>query len=269
MSNNKKINILIIGKKSFLGSNLSKKLILDFKVDNLTLSQVMKLNPTKCKVYSYIINTTIHKKYIKKKYDPKYDLDRKIIDKFEKHKSIYIFLNSRKIYKPGFNLKENSLLRPVNYYAKNKIITEKYLIKKFNNKFLSLRISNVIGKRLYKKNRRAHNIFLDNFLVLRNKNRKMIVEDEFKDFITIDQFIFLLKKIIRKQLIGIYNFSLGKKVYISEIIYWLDKKFYEKIKFKKSKKDSFTLSNRKLLKKLGISITKNQLKNYCTNLLSL
>ena len=92
--------------------------------------------------------------------------------------------------------------------------------------------------------------------------------NDYKDFISVDQLAMIFEKLIKKNISGIYNVSLGKKVYISEIVYWLDKKFYNKLEFIKSRADSFTLSNKKLSNKLRLDITKNQLRKFCENLLT-
>ena len=56
-----------------------------------------------------------------------------------------IFLTSRKIYRLGDNLNELSKLKPNCNYSKNKLKTEKKLLKKLKNRILILRISNLIG----------------------------------------------------------------------------------------------------------------------------
>ena len=61
----------------------------------------------------------------------------------------FIFLSSRKVYLPKPNLKENNFLKPLDNYAKNKLITENKLKKKLNSNLLS-RISNLIGPPLKK-----------------------------------------------------------------------------------------------------------------------
>ena len=266
MPNNKIVKILIVGKKSFIGSNLKKYLSKYYKLNQLSYENTIKLSDYKFNTYSHVINTSIHKLYVKKKYNSNYDLDRKLSKKIKNKKLIYIFLNSRKVYKPAFNLKEHSLIKPKTFYARNKNYTEKFLINNFKNNLLSLRISNVIGKRLFKRTRKAHEIFFDNFLKYRKKNKKIIVNNDFKDFISINQFNLILKDIIKYRLLGIYNLSLGQKIYISELLKWLDINFYKLIIFKKSTKDSFTLSNKKLLSKLDVKISKNQLRLFCKKL---
>ena len=260
-----KKKILIIGKKSFIGSNLEKYLSNFFDVNSISYKDIKNKN----KIFfsaSHIINTSIHKNYIKQKYDKKFDLDRKIVTKLGKNKFIYFFLNSRKIYLPKANITELSKPKPQNNYAKNKLITEKYLKKKLGNQLVSLRISNVIGKRKFKKKRNTHNLFLDNFIKYKKKNKKITVNDDFKDFITINHFCLIIKSFITKNINGIFNVSLGEKVYISEITKWLNKNYYNKLYFKKENTDSFTLSNKKLLKRISIKINKKQLRNFCKKL---
>ena len=41
-----------------------------------------------------------------------------------------------------------------------------------------------------------------------------------------DDFSIIIKKIINKKLYGVYNVSLGKKIYISEITKWLDIRYH-------------------------------------------
>ena len=49
------------------------------------------------------------------------------------------------------NLTENSNTRPLTNYSKNKLISESKIKEIINNKYLILRISNLIGKKIYKK----------------------------------------------------------------------------------------------------------------------
>ena len=70
---------------------------------------------------------------------------------------------------------------------------------------------------------------------------------------------------MKKNLYGVYNVSLGKKIYISEIIRALTKN-KKNIKLKRIKiksNDNFFLNNQKLLKKIKLKILKKDLLNYC------
>ena len=258
--------VLIIGKKSFLGSNLKKRLSKYFKIDNYSYENVIFKNNDFFIKYSHIINTTIHQNYIKKKYNNRYDLDRNFINKFDKFNFFYIFLNTRKIYKIDENINERSIKLPLDNYSKNKLITEKFLKKTLNKKLISLRISNVLGKRIYNNLRNHHKLFLDRFYKLR-KNKKLLIKNDYKDFISIIQFCTIIKEIIQYKIAGVYNVSLGKKIYVSQLLSWLDNSFFKKAKFVSSKSDSFTLSNKKLLKKIKFKIKKRDLEIFCKKLI--
>jgi dTDP-4-dehydrorhamnose reductase len=261
------VKILIIGKKSFLGSNLNNYLKVFFKVDIFSYEEIIKKNLSFFKTYTHIINTAIHKNYVKNKYNIKFDLDRKFITNFKKINFSYIFLNSRKIYSPKENITENTRPKPVSNYGKNKFITESFLKYKLKKNLISLRISNIIGKRIFRNNRSNHKIFFDNFTKYKKKNKEITVDNDFKDFLTINQFCYILRKIISNNKIhGIFNVSLSQKIYISEIVSWLDRKFKKKIIFEETRKDSFTLSNKKLLKKIQIKLHKKDLEKFCNKL---
>jgi hypothetical protein len=92
----------------------------------------------------------------------------------------------------------------------------------------------------------------------------MKIKNDFKDFLSIQQFSFILEKIIKSNINGIFNVSLSQKIYISELLKWLDIKFFQnKLVFIKSDRNSFTLSNKKLTKALNIKLYKKDLKKFC------
>tara|TARA_A100001015_G_C14938674_1_gene691606 strand:+ start:124 stop:915 length:792 start_codon:yes stop_codon:yes gene_type:complete len=260
------IKILIIGKNSFIGSNLKKFLSKNFEVVILSFEEVINKNVFFFLNFSHVINTSIHENYIKNKYKKIYDLDKKFICKFKKIKFIYIYLNSRKIYLQKENIFEVSSKKPVCNYGRNKLLTENYLKKKLKNKLLSLRIGNIIGKRISKIQRSNHKLFFDNFLVYRKFKKKITVDNDFKDFLSIEQFCRIVEILIKKKITGIYNVSLSEKIYVSELINWLDIEFFKKISFINERKDSFTLSNKKLLKKIDIKPLKVEFKKFCKSI---
>ena len=260
--------ILIIGKKSFIGSNLKSYLKKFYKINCLTFEDAIKKDVLFFENYSHVINTSIHKNYINRKYRIINDLDRKFILKFKKINFIYIFLNTRKIYFPNSNITENSIIKPTCFYSKNKLKTEQFLKKQLKSKLLSLRIGNIIGKKKFKNQRNNHNLFFDNYLILRKRNEKISIDNDFKDFLSIIQFCRIVRDLVKNSVIGIYNVSISKKIFLSEILYWLDKKFYKKIKFTNYSSDSFSLNNKKLLKRIVKKPLKSELKNFCEKILS-
>ena len=184
-----------------------------------------------------------------------------------------IFLSTRKVYKLGNNLNEKSKLQPKCNYSKNKLITEKKLNEILKNRVLILRISNLVGMADMKKSqRKIHTTFISSFFYYIKKNIIFNNRDIYKDFLTVKKFSDIIKKFIILDVTGLYNVSLGKRVYLNDIVKWLNfhNRKKNKITFKKlSKKfnkDSFFLNNKKLIKKLKIKTQTLELKNYCINL---
>ena len=128
---------------------------------------------------------------------------------------------------------------------------------------MSLRSGNILGRKLFKSSRNNHKLFFDNYLILRKNNKKVVVDNDFKDFLTIIQFSRIVAILIKRNISGIFNVSISEKIYLSDILKWIDKKFYKKIEFTNYRKDSFTLSNKKLLKKIEKKPLKSELVKFC------
>ena len=233
----------------------------------------MKLPKNVIKKYDYICNCSVNKNNLKYDYNKKLDFDYKIAKKIEKINTTFIFLSSRKVYKPKQNIFENSKLQPIDKDSKNKLISENLLKKKLKSKILILRISNVIGLKKNKNYRQIHKTFFDNYLDFVKLKTKVEYHDQFKDFISIEQLSKIFFLILKKKLHGTYNVSLGQKIYIKEILSWLNKNnknkknfIYVKKKKKVFNKYSFSLNNTKLYRAINYKPKKNELKKFCIKL---
>ena len=90
----------------------------------------------------------------------------------------------------------------------------------------------------------------------------------FKDFLSIDKFCQILKEIIDKKLTGTFNISIGQKVYLNDLIKWLNKYNTNKYKVVKNlnlKNESFYLNNEKIMSKIKIKNSLIELKKFCYN----
>lgn len=263
----KNINkILIIGKKSFLAKAIYNYFVKKkIKISLKSFEEVLKKNISE---YTHIINTSINRNYCLNKYKKINDFDLIIAKKIKYCNTKYIFFSSRKVYKNKFDISESDYLYPQCNYSRNKLNTENELLKILQSRVLILRISNILGlKKKIKNSRNIHSLFLDNFLSFQSRNKKIFFKDSFKDFITIDQFSRIVYLLVIFNATGIFNISLGKKIYLSEIILWL-KNLNSKVFIKNNLdiKSSFTLNNRKLLSKIKIRLLKKDVKSYCLNL---
>lgn len=265
------VRLLIVGDSSFIASNIFYNLKKKIYIKKIKYSKFLKKNKLFLSNFNYIVNCSLHKKYVLEKYDKKYDLDYQVLNKIKDLNINYIFLSSRKVYKPKFNIKETNKILPQDNYSKNKLTTENFIKTIIPNNFLILRISNVIGKRIFNNNK-SHDLFLDNFMLNIKSNFVLNHKDVFKDFISIDQFTYIFLKIIQKNLKGIFNVSLGKKVYVNEILQWLTSSCKKSLNInnfyydKKYNSHCFTLNNNKLKQFISVSIKKKDLKMYCLKL---
>ena len=107
--------ILIIGKRGFIGNSLSKYLKKKFKITHKSFTDLNKFG-SNIDNYNYVINTSINKKYIEKRYNEKFDNDLKISNFIKNDKTTYIFLSTRKVYKSKANPFRNN-----NSFAVSKI----------------------------------------------------------------------------------------------------------------------------------------------------
>ena len=261
-----KKKLLIIGKNSFLAKNLYTALNNKINTHILSFENFRRLNKREISKYSHICNFAINLKYIKFKYKEKNDIDLEILKKIVNSNINFIFLSTRKIYENKNNIKETGSIIPKCNYSKNKFITENKITELLPKNFTILRVSNVLG--LKENNfRKIHISFIDNYIKYLSSDNKTYYVNDYKDFITIKQFIKLFYLIFIKNIKGVYNVSLGKKIYISTLLKWLNFKNINSNKFLVKKnatlKDSFTLNNSKLLNILKIKIKRSEVKDFC------
>ena len=80
----------------------------------------------------------------------------------------------------------------------------------------------------------------------------------------------IIEKFINKKVVGIYNVSLGQKVYLTKLVNWLNlfnKNKYKNIDIPKSyKTEYFYLNNDKLMKKINIKNRLIDLEKDCKSI---
>ena len=262
------MSLIIIGKKGFIAKNLTyyfkKKKI---KHLNISLTNFLRLNSSQLSEYTNLINCSINEKIIKDKYKKKNDFDRLISNKISFLNLRYIFLSTRKVYGKNIFPNERTKINPKCNYSKNKLISENQCKRILNRKLIILRVSNLIGFRKFS-NKRMHKTFIDNFYLNLKKGHFRFNFDDYKDFLSIDQFCRVIEKICANDKVyGTFNLSLGKKIFLKDLIQALLSKTSKKkiliINDKNKNSDNFVLNNKKLLNKLKFKIQKKELIEYC------
>jgi dTDP-4-dehydrorhamnose reductase len=262
---NKKI--LIIGLKGLIGSNLFNYFkIKKLNVYQLSFESFIKNKNRHADEFDVIINCTSNQKFIKNQYQDRNDNDL-IIAKIILHsKTKLVMLSTRKVYKAKFNINELDKKKPNCNYSKNKLISETTVSKILANKVLILRISNIISHP-NKNKRKLHKTFSDIFFEMAKKGFIYKNNKVYKDFISIKKFNQIVFELIKKNSFGLFNVSLSKKVYINQLITWLNFYNSKKIMIIKKKNsfnnDSFTLNNKKLMHKIKIKNDVMDLKDEC------
>jgi dTDP-4-dehydrorhamnose reductase len=260
-----KKKILIIGQKGLIGSNLFS--YFKKKRSNVySISFEKFLKKKDIKKFDIVINCTSNKKFIKNKYDIRNDNDLIIANKILDTKLKLIMISTRKIYKAKFNIKELDKKKPICNYSKNKLISEASVTKILSKRVLILRISNILH--LPNNNRRKlHKTFSDIFFEMAKKGLVYKNKKTYKDFISIKKFNQIVFELVKKNLSGPFNVSLGKKIYIKQLIEWLN--YYNLKKFKivniknSFNSDNFTLNNNKLMRSIVIKNDINDLRKEC------
>ena len=196
-----KKKIIIIGKNSFIGFNLIKFLKKKFNIKIYDYQKFLNVNPKLLFDVNYIINCSSNKQYVNKKYSEKNDFDFQISKKIKDLNCKMIFLSSRKIYKLGDNLNETNKIKPNCNYSKNKLYTEKKLLKNLKNRILILRISNLIGiNKPRNDNKKIHKTFIDIFYSNAQKALFLIILKFIKIFYQLKNLVKLLRNLLIKKL---------------------------------------------------------------------
>lgn len=187
------------------------------------------------------------------------------ICKFIKNKNIkFVMLSTRQVYQPKLKITEKSKLNPINNYAKNFIISEKYCKQIMNKNITIIRISNVVGFDNGKKKR----LSMIKKILFGIKSKRIILDSSYnfkKDIFPVKFFCYYVYEIIKKKYKGLINLGTGQsftllelvKIFLknnSDVVVEINKKI-------ESKDQSYTYDIKKLFNLTKIKFTKKQVLN--------
>ena len=243
--------ILITGGSGFLGYEVLKKLSKNRnyqvfsiinkkkinKIENLNCYQVNLLNKSKLKKVVDIINPDIvlhfagfvnpgeNQKYKKKSKKINFLITKNLCDNLNKSCHI-IFISTDKVYsKSNKSLKEKDLTYPSLEYAKNKIKSEKYIIKNFI-KYHIFRVPIIHDKG----NLRSNSIIDKMIIKIKQKKITYVLSNLYRSFLYLEDFNSCIIKSLTNKKFGIYNLGTKKMSYFERV-----RQISKKIKISHSK----------------------------------
>jgi dTDP-4-dehydrorhamnose reductase len=258
--------ILIIGKNSLL----CKLFLENTSIKNFQIYSRNEIKKINFNNFTHVINFSFHPLLFTTKYKKKYDLDLKLLRIARMHSFIYVMISSRHVYSSSQKIinEKNKVYKPSTFYGKNKIIIERNIKKIIPKKYLILRLGTLLFNKASLKKCLFSSILLNNL----KKNKKIIFnfnDKVYKDFITPKYFTESIDKLISSNSYGTYNISSGLKINVKKIAKKIIQGYGEgsiTMYNNNNKNDSFVMSNKKLIKKISISISKNQIMNYAFNM---
>ena len=240
--------ILITGSNGFIGSNIAKNIKNFFiygigrrekkgiKKDKLPYKINLKKNVTVNNLKSFKVNfdfiincagkgiVSNHQEDYKKNFLPLNNI-LEYITKYSRETTL-IFISTLSVYgNKNKKLSETDKLNPMSVYAKNKIKAEnlcKLFSKKYNIKILILRVGPLYGIGL-----RKQFIYDACKKVSHNKNIFYGTGREVRDYLHINDFVDLIKKILNSKIknFEIINVGSGTSYKIFDVIQYIKKRF--------------------------------------------
>ena len=256
------INIGIDGYNSYLAKNFIKKYkkkIKIFKYDK-DINDIKKItefiNKKKIKIFIRVAGlsrSTCEKNLILCN-KTNYLANKKLIDLILIKKIKLIFLSTSQVYRQSKKkINEKSFLFPQNKYAVNKLKTEIYIQKKLKN-YLIIRSFNIYGKN------QPLGYFIPDIKYKISNNKKIIINNSFRDFIKIDEVSRFIKFCIDRNILGIFNIGSGKSISLRKIVLYLGRKSKRKINLIVNNKKDKIVNDISSLTKIGFKV-KNE-KNF-------
>lgn len=254
--------LVIIGADSYLANGL-EKYFNEWEVCSLFFhnweNDKKNLQSANC-----VVNFSISPDFSETIIDPTNTIDYKIAQTLKGTKTQFIFISSRKVYGSINECKtfiESNPLIPSDFYSSNKIALEQELQNVKNLNLTILRVANIIGEPVIRKNYKTFIGWIcENFLTF-GKIKVSQNSQSKKDFITKDFLHRSIFDIARLNICDILNVSSGIPTTINQILSgYIGLENLELLGEHLPCTDQFILDNSKLKKLTGCSITQQDIQ---------
>lgn len=211
--------LVIIGGDSYIATGL-ERYFADYEIIFLYYYNWREHLDDICQA-DCVINFSIAPDFSQKEIELSDVLDIQLAELLEKCNTQYVFISSRKVYgstKACVTHKETDCLSGVDFYARNKIKTEKALSALLENHLTILRIANVIGEPVCRKGYKTFIGWICESYLETGQLQVTQNADSVKDFITKDFIHQCLSEIVRKRILGVYNLSSGFGTSVKDVL---------------------------------------------------
>jgi nucleoside-diphosphate-sugar epimerase len=209
---------LLIGKGSFLAGGIVSLRSSDLSVD--ALSHTADLASIDYDSYDVVVNAAYDPSFMTQPYQVESDFDYKVVKHIVRSRAHYVMLSSRRVYGGAapFRISEECYPRPDEHYGRNKLRTETAVQALLGSRCTILRVANVFG---YELGRRS--FFGIALRTLKESNRIVLDISPFvsRDFIYVEDFAFLLRRVLVHRPSGIYNLGSGCATQLGRIALWI------------------------------------------------
>lgn len=247
--------VYILGSKGWIGSALVREyLSLGYDVFEVHKGNIEEwiISKDHKNIVIYAIGITgDFRKRISETCEAHVGLLNKIIQYQQDKINNFLYFSSSRVYMRSSSTDEESLIKVQPWeqndiYNISKIMGEALILANKNKNFKVVRISNVLGLN------QPNDTFVGQLIKESNDNGESVILqniDSAKDYISLEDVIYFVRKIISHGNYRVYNIASGKNISHKEIAYWLNKKGYN-IKFSSKSSEILKpkiISNKRLI----------------------
>lgn len=241
---------LLVGMNSFLAREVqsiqSDDLILDAVSHSASFASI------DVDSYDVVINMAYAPSFMRQPYQEETDFDLAVARQVAKFRSHYVMMSTRRVYGSAapFHITEECNPEPVEHYGRNKLRTERAVYDLLGSKCTVLRVANVFG---FEPGR--HTFFGIALQSLKQSNRILLDVSPFvkRDFLYIQDFAQLLRRILVHRPQGIYNLGSGCATQLGRIALGIIMGYQsgELVVTSPVERDGFELDIQKLTSRIG------------------
>ncbi len=147
-------------------------------------------------------------------------------------------------------ISEKNPKKPISFYGKSKLKAETYIIKNLTNSKINYCIGRIFSTT--NKDQKKNYLVPDLKLKIKRAKKRIVLKNlnHYRDFISMEIISKIIFVLMKKKYQGILNFGTGKKIYLKDIAYVINKRYKKELIFIDSKKDTSLVANNNKLKKI-------------------